>query len=136
VQQGLLGGPGGALERGARLAVASGVDPDTTAAVAGALLGALEGPGALPEAAWSLVHGGAWTGRRWSVGELAALAGDCVRAAQASGVDVAALAAVRQVGAVPVSVPLAQSGTNFELVLANDAHRAGSGEQEHDGCPK
>jgi len=78
VQRALEAGTCGALERGVRLAVASGVDPDTTAAVAGALLGALEGTGPLPEAARKLVHGGDWTGRRWSISELASLAGDCV----------------------------------------------------------
>jgi ADP-ribosylglycohydrolase len=60
-------------------AVAAGGDAGTTAALAGALTGALSGLEDLPPAGRALVHGGGWTGRRWTIDDLAGFARECAR---------------------------------------------------------
>jgi ADP-ribosylglycohydrolase len=61
------------LRRGLTLAVAQGGETETVAALAGGLLGGLEPHGVnLPR--WSDdVHGGEWTGQRWTLADLATL---------------------------------------------------------------
>ena len=79
VRKALQDTPGpGALDRGVRLAVSSRVDPDTTAAVAGGLLGSVCGVAAVPLPAFRVVHAGAWTRRVWTLQEIAEFAGELI----------------------------------------------------------
>jgi ADP-ribosylglycohydrolase len=66
--------PAAALDHGVRLAVSSSGDPDTTAAVAGALLGALAGSPCVPHPATDRIHGGRWTGREHTLHDIEQLA--------------------------------------------------------------
>ncbi len=68
---------GAGIDDVTRAAVAAGGDTDTTAAVAGALAGSLAGAAGLPADGYRLVHGGAWTGRRWTLRDLADFARRC-----------------------------------------------------------
>jgi ADP-ribosylglycohydrolase len=67
-------GAAGALDRGVRLAASYPQDPDTTAAVAGSLLGALTGTDVLALPGAERVHGGRWSGAELTLLDLAALA--------------------------------------------------------------